>query len=107
MFAIRRAVAVHALVWAVALPAARAFAAQAATATVTGVVRDTTEAVVAGAAVQIAEPRRRIKRLSTTTDGQGRYRLLYVPVGEYHLSVEAAGFVDHERQPHARGRTGD
>ena len=73
MFAIRRAVAVHALVWAVALPAA-AFAAQAATATVSGIVRDTTEAVVAGAAVQIRNHATN-QTLSTITDGQGRYRL--------------------------------
>jgi carboxypeptidase family protein len=66
--------------------------AQAATsATVTGTVRDASDALVPGATVvvvnhatgQIAE---------TSTDARGQFRLQYLPVGEYHLAVELSGF---------------
>jgi hypothetical protein len=87
----RRAVAAQALVWALLLPAHALAAQAAATATVGGVVRDTTEAVIAGASVQLRNHDTN-QTLSTTTDGQGRYRLPYVPVGDYHLTVNAPGF---------------
>ena len=61
------------------------------TATVTGVVRDTSEAVVPGAAVEIRNHATN-QRWQTVTDLRGRFRLLYLPVGEYHLSVQIAGF---------------
>jgi hypothetical protein len=63
----------------------------AASATVTGVVRDASDAVVQGAVVRVRNHETN-QTVDTTTDAQGRYRLLYVPVGDYHLSVEAPGF---------------
>jgi hypothetical protein len=91
MFPVRRAIVAPALIWALALPAHALGGQAAASATVTGVVRDTTEAVVVGASVQVRNHATN-QTLSTTTDGQGRYRLPYVPVGDYHLTVDAAGF---------------
>ncbi len=63
----------------------------AASATVTGVVRDGTEAVISGATVTLRNHQTN-QAQTTTTDGAGRFRLLYVPVGDYHLSVDAPGF---------------
>src|SRR5436309_2342107 len=61
------------------------------TATVTGVVRDTSEAVVPGAAVEIRNHATN-QQWQTITDLRGRFRLLYLPVGDYHLSVQIRGF---------------
>jgi hypothetical protein len=62
-----------------------------ASATVTGIVRDSSQAVVAAAAVRLHNHDTN-QVLDTTTDGAGRFRFVYVPVGEYHLSVDARGF---------------
>jgi hypothetical protein len=63
----------------------------AASATVTGIVRDASDAVVPGAAVLLRNHETN-QLQKTVTDGAGRFRLLYVPVGDYHLSVDAPGF---------------
>ena len=60
-------------------------------ATVTGIVRDASDAVVPGAAVLLRNHETN-QLQKTVTDGAGRFRLLYVPVGDYHLSVDAPGF---------------
>ena len=60
-------------------------------ASVTGTVRDESEAVVPGATVQIRSSDTN-RMWQAITDDRGRFRLLYVPVGEYRLSVELAGF---------------
>jgi hypothetical protein len=91
MFSIRRAALALALGSMVSPPVGASPAQAAATATITGVVRDATEAVVVGAAVQVRNHATN-QTLSTTTDGQGRYRLPYVPVGDYHMTVAATGF---------------
>lgn len=75
---------------AIALPA-YLHAQAAGSATVTGVVRDSTEAVVVGASVQVRNHATN-QTFSTATDREGRYRLPFVPVGDYHLTVEAPGF---------------
>src|SRR5712691_6127275 len=60
-------------------------------ASVTGTVRDTSEAVVTGATVGIRN--HETNQVSTTvTDSRGRFRLQYLPVGLYHLSVQLPGF---------------
>src|SRR2546428_3785819 len=60
-------------------------------ASVTGTVRDTSEAVVTGATVDIRN--HETNQVTTTvTDSRGRFRLQYLPVGNYHLSVQLAGF---------------
>src|SRR4029079_8909985 len=64
---------------------------QTVTASVTGTVRDSSGALVPGATVDI-------RRHDTSqvweaaSDDHGRFRLLYVPVGDYHLSVQLTGF---------------
>ncbi len=62
-----------------------------ASATVTGTVRDSSQAVVVGAAVRLHNHDTN-QVWDTATDAAGRFRILYVPVGEYHLSVDARGF---------------
>ncbi len=62
-----------------------------AAATVTGTVRDQSGGVIPGATVRVRNHETN-QTLETITDGQGRYRLLNVPVGDYHLSVELDGF---------------
>src|SRR5436190_9247378 len=62
-----------------------------ASATVTGVVRDRTDAVVAGAAVEMRNHATN-QQWQTQSDARGRFRVLYLPVGEYQLSVQLAGF---------------
>jgi hypothetical protein len=60
-------------------------------ATVTGTVRDSSEAVIPGATVEIGN-RQTNQRQQAVSDGRGRFRLLYLPVGEYQLSVQVSGF---------------
>lgn len=60
-------------------------------ATVTGVVRDASEAVVPGATVEIRNHATG-QVWQTATDARGAFRLLYLPVGDYHLSVLLDGF---------------
>ncbi len=62
-----------------------------ASATVTGTLRDSSEAIVPGATVQIRNHETN-QIWSTVTDAQGRFRMLYLPVGDYHLSVHLTGF---------------
>src|SRR6187399_1431641 len=60
-------------------------------ASVTGTVRDASEAIVPGATVQIRRSDTN-RTWQAVTDDHGRFRLLYLPVGDYRLSVEIAGF---------------
>ena len=60
-------------------------------ASVTGSVRDTSEAAVPGATVDIRNHETN-QATSTVTDSRGRFRLLYLPVGQYHLSMQLPGF---------------
>ena len=60
-------------------------------ATVTGVVRDASEAIVPGATVAIRNHDTN-QVWTTVSDERGRFRLLYLPVGDYHLSVQLPGF---------------
>src|SRR5436190_8133234 len=78
-----------AIVFVLFVPAAGR--AQSQTATVTGIARDATEAVVPGATVEIRNHATN-QMWQTVTDVRGRFRLLYLPVGDYHLSVQISGF---------------
>ena len=81
-----------ALTFAIFICSSPADAGQAlASATVTGLVRDSSQAVVAGAAVRLHNHDTN-QVWDATTDGSGRFRFVYIPVGDYHLSVEAQGF---------------
>src|SRR5690349_19501079 len=74
----------------IAIAPARA-GAQTVTATVSGAVHDTSEAVVPGATVEIRNHDTN-QVWHTVTDPRGRFRMLYLPVGDYHLSVQLPGF---------------
>src|SRR5579872_1205117 len=62
-----------------------------ASAGVTGTVRDSSEALVPGATVDIRNHATN-QVWSTVTDERGRFRLPYPPAGDYHLSVQLSGF---------------
>src|SRR6201981_2159402 len=59
--------------------------------TISGVVKDPSGAVVAGAAVTIHNPVSGYDR-STTSDSTGTFTFSNIPLNPYHLSVQAAGF---------------
>ena len=56
-----------------------------------GTVRDSTNAVVANAAVTARNPATNISR-DTTSNDEGFYRLINLPPGEYEVTVEAPNF---------------
>ncbi len=60
-------------------------------ASVTGLVTDTTGAVVPNASVTLKNKATNVET-ATTTDGSGYYNFPSVPVGEYSLTVEGKGF---------------
>jgi hypothetical protein len=60
-------------------------------ASVTGTVRDMSEAIVPGATVDIRN-HETSQGYTTVTDSRGRFRLQYLPVGDYQLSIQLAGF---------------
>src|ERR1700723_3386335 len=59
--------------------------------TISGVVKDPSGAVVAGAAVPIHNPVSGYDR-STTSDSTGSFTFSNIPLNPYHLSVQAKGF---------------
>ena len=59
--------------------------------TVSGVLTDSTDAVVAGAKVILVDQQKGYS-FATTSDNSGRYLFRSVPPGMYVVSVEAAGF---------------
>ena len=65
--------------------------AQASTADLSGIVTDSQDAIVPGAAVTARSSATNITR-TATTDSEGRYRIFALPPGEYELSAEAATF---------------
>ncbi|HEX8720782.1 MAG TPA: carboxypeptidase regulatory-like domain-containing protein [Pyrinomonadaceae bacterium] len=62
-----------------------------------GVVADQNGAVVAGAAVKARLLSTNSER-AAVTDGEGRYRFVELPPGEYALRAEGAGFAPEERR---------
>ncbi|MBI4443163.1 MAG: TonB-dependent receptor, partial [Acidobacteria bacterium] len=61
------------------------------TATISGTVKDTSEAVLPGVAVSIRNTQTGITR-TITTDGQGRYTATNLAVGDYEVQSELQGF---------------
>ena len=60
-------------------------------ASVTGIVRDSSGLVVPGATIDIRN--HATNQVSqAVTDSGGRFRILYLPVGDYHLSAQLSGF---------------
>ena len=72
--------------------------AQSYTASVRGVVMDTSQAAVPDAKVTVTDVSRNITR-SATTDSSGRYVVTALPPGDYELAVEAAGFNKYVQPP--------
>jgi carboxypeptidase family protein len=62
-----------------------------AAASVTGTVRDSSEALVPGATIELRNHDTG-QLQQTVSDARGRFRFPYVPVGQYHLSVVLDGF---------------
>jgi hypothetical protein len=61
------------------------------TGSILGVVRDRSQAVVAGAQIVVTNTQTNFKQ-ETISGSDGSYRILVLPVGIYELSVKAAGF---------------
>jgi len=58
---------------------------------IAGTVKDSSDAVVAGAAVTVKDPQSNLTR-SAVSGPNGSYVLPSLPAGTYELAVEAAGF---------------
>ena len=72
-------------------------------ATVTGIVRDTMNLPMPGVTIEIRN--HATNQVSqAVTDAAGRFRILYLPVGDYHLSAQVSGFTTSERQLEPRDR---
>ena len=65
-------------------------------ASVTGRVLDATGAAIANVTVTALQPATN-QTYTVETDGQGRFRLPYLPVGQYRISGQAAGFAPATR----------
>src|SRR5262245_26836484 len=70
------------------VPAAKA---QVYTGQITGLIQDQGDAVVAGAAIKAINKQTGVA-FSTISGGDGMYRLLSLPPGEYSVNVSAPGF---------------
>jgi Ca-activated chloride channel homolog len=64
---------------------------------ITGTVRDGSGAVLPGVIVQVTSPSLIEKARSTTTDANGRYRIVGLPVGTYSITFTLAGFSTQKR----------
>src|SRR5271163_3150993 len=65
-------------------------------AVVSGTVKDQSDAVVSGATVTVKSADTGAVR-TTSTDGYGVYRVVALPVGEYEIRAQKAGFTDEVR----------
>src|SRR4051812_50048244 len=67
-------------------------------ASVTGIVRDASGAVLPGVTVEAASPVLIEKSRSAATDGTGQYRITDLPPGTYVLSFSLSGFTTVKRE---------
>ena len=65
--------------------------AQTVTGTVTGIVTDASGAVVSGASVTAHNTNTSVDS-KVTTNGSGLYRIQFLPIGRYEVTVDAKGF---------------
>jgi Carboxypeptidase regulatory-like domain len=72
-------------------------AAYAQLASVTGVVKDTSGAVLPGVSVEVASPALIEKTRSTVTDGSGLYQIIQLPPGSYTVTFTLQGFSTYKR----------
>lgn len=90
-----RFVALLAAIALVNLP--KTVSAQAVNSTITGVVRDTSGAVLPGVTVEAASPALIEKVRSAVTDGEGLYRIVDLRPGEYTVTFTLTGFKTFKR----------
>jgi Carboxypeptidase regulatory-like domain len=69
--------------------------------TIQGVVTDPTNAVIAGAKIEIHNPVSGYSR-TVTTDGAGRFSISNVPFNPYHLTVSGKGFASYSQDVDVR-----
>src|SRR5688572_1965686 len=81
----------------VALPAT-VYAQGAVLATVTGIVQDSSGAVLPGVTVEVSSPVLIERVRSAVTDSTGRYRLINLPAGTYTLTSTLPGFNTARRE---------
>ena len=73
-------------------------------ASITGVVKDSSGAVLPGVTVETASPALIEKTRSTVTDGSGQYRIRGSAAGHLHRDVLAAGLHHREARRHRADR---
>ena len=91
-----RVVAVLAAWLALAVPSAAVAQSQAANGNIEGIVRDTSGAVIPGVTVTVTNVNTGASRI-VTTNNNGLYRALALPLGAYSLSAELQGFRKFEQ----------
>jgi hypothetical protein len=67
-------------------------------ATLAGVVRDSSDAVLPGVTIEATSPVLIQKVRSAVTDGSGQYRITELPPGTYTLTVSLSGFSTVKRE---------
>jgi hypothetical protein len=67
-------------------------------ATLAGVVRDASDAVLPGVSVEVSSPVLIEKTRTALTDGTGQYRLTQLPPGTYTMTVSLPGFTTVKRE---------
>src|SRR4051812_29061871 len=67
-------------------------------ASITGVVKDASGAVLPGVTVEVASPALIEKTRSAVTDGSGQYRVELLPPGAYTVGFGLTGFTSVKRQ---------
>jgi len=93
----RRVMRTMVMITAVLLVPAALYAQQA-QATIAGVVKDASGAVLPGVSVEAASPVLTEKVRSVITDGTGQYRIVALPPGTYTLTVSLQGFNTVKRE---------
>src|SRR5688500_6938048 len=77
---------------------AAAYAQASAQASITGVVRDSSGAVLPGVTVEATSPALIEKMRSAVTDGNGQYRIVDLPRGTYSVTFQLTGFSTVRRE---------
>src|SRR3954465_4701771 len=65
-------------------------------ATISGIVKDSTGAVISGAAVTVTNIKTNVEN-TATTGNQGTFTVLNLPIGEYTLQASKEGFGKYQR----------
>ena len=72
-------------------------------ASITGVVRDSSGAVLPGVTVEASSAALIEKMRTAVTDGNGQYRIVDLRAGQYPVAFTLPGFTTEARRPHPRG----